>query len=37
MVLAAVSDGIRRILWNSFAADPTVRPLEGTEEPTRRN
>lgn len=32
MVLAAVSDGIRRILWNSFAADPTVRPLVGTEE-----
>lgn len=31
MVLAAVSDGIRRILWNSFAADPTVRPLIGTE------
>jgi hypothetical protein len=32
MVLAAVSSGIRRILWNSFAADPTVRPLVGTEE-----
>jgi hypothetical protein len=32
MVLAAVSDGIRRILWNSFAADPTVSPLVGTEE-----
>jgi len=32
MVLAAVSGGIRRILWNSFAADPTVRPLVGTEE-----
>jgi hypothetical protein len=32
MVLAAVSSGIRRILWNSFAADPTVRPLIGTEE-----
>lgn len=32
LVLAAVSSGIRRILWNSFAADPTVRPLVGTEE-----
>ena len=32
MVLAAVSDGIRRILWNSFHADPTVRSLVGTEE-----
>jgi Pvc16 N-terminal domain len=32
LVLAAVSSGIRRILWNSFAGDPTVRPLVGTEE-----
>jgi len=32
LVLAAVSSGIRRLLWNSFAADPTVRPLVGTEE-----
>jgi Pvc16 N-terminal domain len=32
MVLAAVSGGIRRILWNSFAADAAVRPLVGTEE-----
>ena len=32
MVLAAVSSAIRRILWNSFAADPVVRPLVGTEE-----
>ena len=32
LVLAAVSSGIRRILWNSFFADPTVRPLVGTEE-----
>jgi hypothetical protein len=31
-VLAAVSSGIRRILWNSFAAEPTVRSLVGTEE-----
>jgi hypothetical protein len=31
-VLAAVSSGIRRILWNSFAADATVRSLVGTEE-----
>ena len=32
MVLAAVSGAIRRILWNSFFADPVVRPLVGTEE-----
>ena len=32
IVLAAVSSAIRRILWNSFTADPTVRPLVGTEE-----
>jgi hypothetical protein len=31
-VLDAVSKGVRRILWNSFAADATVRPLVGTEE-----
>lgn len=31
-VLAAVSGGIRRILWDSFAADNTVRSLVGTEE-----
>jgi hypothetical protein len=31
-VLAAVSTGIRRILWNSFNADATVRGLVGTEE-----
>ena len=31
-VLAVVSSGIRRILWDSFAADATVRSLVGTEE-----
>jgi len=31
-VLAVVSGGIRRILWDSFAADATVRSLVGTEE-----
>ena len=30
--LAAVSGGIRRLLWTSIAADATVRTLVGTEE-----
>ncbi|MGY1636841.1 DUF4255 domain-containing protein [Geodermatophilus sp. SYSU D00742] len=32
LVLAAVSSGIRRLLWNSISTDTTVRPLVGTEE-----
>jgi Pvc16 N-terminal domain len=31
-VLAATSDGLRRLLWNSFVSDPVVRPLIGTED-----
>ena len=31
-VLAAASEGMRRLLWNSFSADPVTRPLVGTED-----
>ena len=32
LVLAAVSAGLRRILWTSFRADPVTMPFVGTEE-----
>ena len=32
LVLAAVSSGLQRILWNSFKADDTVKALVGSEE-----
>jgi hypothetical protein len=31
MVLAAVSDGLRQILWEAFDADPVIRPIVGSE------
>ena len=31
-VLAAASEGLRRLLWNSISADPVTRPLVGTED-----
>jgi hypothetical protein len=31
MVLAAASEALRRILWESFDADPVIRPIVGSE------
>ncbi|MEU8243918.1 DUF4255 domain-containing protein [Actinoplanes missouriensis] len=31
-VLSVASEGLRRLLWNSFAADPALAELLGTEE-----
>jgi hypothetical protein len=31
MVLAAVSEALRQILWESFDADPVIRPIVGSE------
>ncbi|MEU4560114.1 DUF4255 domain-containing protein [Actinoplanes sp. NPDC023936] len=31
-VLSVASDGLRRLLWNSFAGDPALAELLGTEE-----
>jgi hypothetical protein len=31
-VLAAASEGMRRLLWNSISADPVTQPLVGTED-----
>jgi len=31
-VLAAASEGLRKVLWTAFAADPVTLPLVGTED-----
>jgi hypothetical protein len=31
-VLAVASEGLRRLLWNSFSVDPITKPLVGTED-----